>query len=383
MKHLQDILLISAFIVPLILSVTILIDSRGFLPKRVMALALLNAFFVFFANYFYFKKLTLIYIPFHSLHIATVLCLFPSIYLYIKSIVGDDKTFKKELWHLFPGLMFGIISAILFYGLLNQDERIYYLTTYRSGIKFMSIKLKIIYTFRLADVVFIVLQVVYYSIVILRIPAKYHERLKHEYSNIESFSLNWVWWFNASFILIGLLSILFYMFNPFDTKNDLFLVFFLFSISVFMWIIGVWSFKQQKPKDLVTFHRLVIENNKNSNHSSEKVITKQLLDYFEKEQPYLNPELNLTTVCKNIGTNRTYLSNAINDNFGMNFNAFVNAYRVQHVREYLKQYPHSSKEDLALAGGFGSVSSLKRAMIKVNKENSANGKNFGFNLSST
>lgn len=364
MKHLENILLISAFIVPLILSVTILIESRGNLSKRVMALALFNAFFVFLANYFYFKKLTLSYIPFHSLHIASVLWLFPSIYLYVKSIVGNEKEFRKDLLHLVPGLLFGITSAILFYGLLNQDERIFYLDTYRSGVEFATIKLKVIYIFRMVDVVVIVLQVIFYSIALIRIPVKYHERLKQEYSNIENFSISWLWWFNGSFVLIGSLSILFYVFNPLDAKNDLFLVFFLFSISVFMWVLGIWSFKQKKPKSVAQNNLAAPQDNEELSTSAEDALTQTLLDYFEKEHPYLNPDLNLTMVCKNIGTNRTYLSNLINTTFEMNFNAFVNRYRVQHVRQYLETNPGIDNETLANEGGFGSVSSLKRALAK-------------------
>ena len=89
-----------------------------------------------------------------------------------------------------------------------------------------------------------------------------------------------------------------------------------------------------------------------------------LIKYFEADQPYLNPELSLTSVCKQVGTNRTYLSNIINSRFKMNFNAFVNQYRVKHILKYQKNYPSATYSVLMEVGGFGSVSSLKRALEK-------------------
>ncbi len=73
MAHLKLILLISSFIIPLILAITLLATAKRDLPKQVMGIGLMNAFFVFLANYFYFQKLYLDYSRIHSLHIAAVL----------------------------------------------------------------------------------------------------------------------------------------------------------------------------------------------------------------------------------------------------------------------------------------------------------------------
>ncbi|MGQ8335780.1 helix-turn-helix domain-containing protein [Sunxiuqinia sp. A32] len=368
MEHLELTLLTSAFVIPFILSITILVGSKENFPKLVMSLALFNAFYVFLANYFYFQKLFEYYTYLHSLHIATVLWIFPSIYLYIKSIISTKKEFKKELLHLLPGLVFGITSATIFYGFLTLDERIQYLSTYRSGVEFTTLNLKILTLFRSTDVLLIVAQVIYYSITFFRLPKKYNERLNHEYSNIDQFSINWLKWFNGSFVLVGLMCVLFYMFNPFEEENELFLVGFLFVISAFTWILGIWSFKQQKPEITKTENSELVFPIINQSATVNTELTRSLISYFEEKEPFLNPNLNLTTVCKEVGTNRTYLSNIINHNFGMNFNVFVNQYRVKHVQNYLKDNPDTSLENLVQIGGFGSVSSLKRAMANQNQE---------------
>ncbi len=261
-----------------------------------------------------------------------------------------------------PGLVFCIISAILFYGFLNTSERVYYLSNYRSGIHFSSFNMKMISYFRLTDVLLIVAQVIFYSVKFIQLPISYHEKLKEEYSNIESFSIDWLKWFNASFVLVGLFCIAFYVFNPFRQENDLFLVIFLFIVSAFIWIIGLWSFKQKKAS--ITCELSVQVDDKDIKMKDEALVQK-VKDYFDQEKPFLRPDLSLTMVCREIGTNRSYLSAIINTRFGMNFNAFVNRHRVEFISDYLREHPAASKQDLAEIGGFGSVSSLKRNMCKL------------------
>ncbi|WP_318347593.1 helix-turn-helix domain-containing protein [Aquipluma nitroreducens] len=365
MDHLKLTLLVSSFIIPLILAITLFVSSKNNLSKKIMGFGLLNAFFVFLANYIYFYKLFETYSYVHSLHIATVLWIFPSIYLYIKSIVESEKQLKKEFWHFLPGFVFGITSAILFGLLLSHDEKIYYLSNYRSGVQFESQNIKMVSVFRSTDVLLIVGQVIYYSVKFIQIPNKYQLELNEEYSNIENFSINWLKWFNVSFVSIGLLCVSFYMFNPFHEKNDFFLILFLFSISAFIWVLGIWSFKQKKPEVVLDSIQELSAENSDSLKIKEEELAKSLMAYFEKEKPYLQPDLTLTTVSKVIGTNRTYLSAVINSNFGVNFNVFVNQFRVRYIEDYLKQYPKTTKEELVDIGGFGSISSLKRAMKKV------------------
>jgi len=364
MNHIKLTLLISSFIIPLILAVTLFVSSKNNLSKKIMGFGLLNAFFVFLANYIYFHKLFDTYSLIHSLHIATVLWIFPFIYLYVKSIVQSEKQLKKESWHFLPGLIFGLTSAILFGLLLSHDEKIFYLSNYRSGAQFESQNIKMVSVFRSIDVLLIVGQVIYYSIKFVRIPNKYLRELNEEYSNVENFSINWLKWFNASFISVGLLSISFYMFNPFHEKNDFFLILFLFSISAFIWVLGIWSFKQRKPEIAPCSIPEILSAGQATLELKDVELAKSLMVYFENEKPYLQPDLSLSAVSKVIGTNRTYLSAVINSNFGVNFNVFVNQFRICYVEDYLKLHPKTSKDDLVYIGGFGSVSSLKRALNK-------------------
>ena len=55
---------------------------------------------------------------------------------------------------------------------------------------------------------------------------------------------------------------------------------------------------------------------------------------MENDFAYLQADISLTNVSRILGTNRSYLSSIINNKFGMNFNAYVNQYRVKYIKDY-------------------------------------------------
>jgi len=90
---------------------------------------------------------------------------------------------------------------------------------------------------------------------------------------------------------------------------------------------------------------------------------------FEEKKIFLNKDLTIWEVAKIIGTNRTYISSVINNDFKQNFSSFANSYRMKHAQAIKNQNPNIHKEDLAEMSGFGSVCSMHRAFtqLKQNK----------------
>ncbi|WP_372936629.1 helix-turn-helix domain-containing protein, partial [Mariniphaga sediminis] len=86
----------------------------------------------------------------------------------------------------------------------------------------------------------------------------------------------------------------------------------------------------------------------------------------ETNKIYLDSELKITELCRELNTNRTYLSNLINTEFQQSFNDFINSYRVNYSISLLESGmgDTSSLNDIALISGFGSVSSFNRAFKK-------------------
>jgi len=67
--------------------------------------------------------------------------------------------------------------------------------------------------------------------------------------------------------------------------------------------------------------------------------------YLSDEKPYLYSNITIDEVCAHIGTNRTYLSNAINTVYNKNFATIINEFRIRAARQIILD---KSQENLTL-----------------------------------
>lgn len=83
---------------------------------------------------------------------------------------------------------------------------------------------------------------------------------------------------------------------------------------------------------------------------------------------YLDSDLTIEKLCRETNTNRSYLSRAIKRMYGTHFCDWVNLYRVEKAKEYLKEQKTGKidLEGLAEKCGFNSVRSFSR--VFKNKE---------------
>ncbi|MCR4540656.1 helix-turn-helix domain-containing protein [Pseudomonas sp. 18.1.10] len=87
-----------------------------------------------------------------------------------------------------------------------------------------------------------------------------------------------------------------------------------------------------------------------------------LQQYFERKQPYLDPELDLQRVSKECGYSRNQISYLLNQVLGQSFYRYVNQARLQHLLAALDTAtPPIKVDDLAFAAGFNSLSAFYSA----------------------
>jgi adenylate cyclase len=72
-----------------------------------------------------------------------------------------------------------------------------------------------------------------------------------------------------------------------------------------------------------------------------------LLNYIQKEKPYLDPQLTLNQLAHSIHLHPNQLSLLLNESIGMNFNEFINSYRLE---TFKKKALDPSNEHLTLLG---------------------------------
>lgn len=87
-------------------------------------------------------------------------------------------------------------------------------------------------------------------------------------------------------------------------------------------------------------------------------LKEKLLCYFKEDEPYLNPQLTLKFVADVLGLNTNKMSYLVNQAFDVNFNDFVNSYRLNHFKTITLDPKNSHLTILGLAydSGFNSKS---------------------------
>jgi AraC-like DNA-binding protein len=87
-----------------------------------------------------------------------------------------------------------------------------------------------------------------------------------------------------------------------------------------------------------------------------------LLDYMEREKPYLNQKLTIAQLAQQLDIPVHHLSQLLNEHLEQNFFEFINNYRIEEVKK-LNADPASSNLTLigiAMESGFSSKSSFNR-----------------------
>jgi AraC-like DNA-binding protein len=136
--------------------------------------------------------------------------------------------------------------------------------------------------------------------------------------------------------------------------------------SVVLYFIGYMGFRQKTINP--TFEPVnPVEKDQNdldsiSNGIRKTIITKMLF-LFEVNKIHLDSELNIMDIVAEVGSNRSYISSIINQKYNQNFCSFVNEYRIEELERILFDHPDLTNEMLAEHCGFGSVISLRRAIV--------------------
>lgn len=89
-------------------------------------------------------------------------------------------------------------------------------------------------------------------------------------------------------------------------------------------------------------------------------MSKRMKVLFDEDKIYLDPELRLSALAVQLGTNRTYMSNYFNQYCGTSFYDYVNRFRLEHSKNLLTDSDYTY-EVIASMSGFNSLSTFRRA----------------------
>lgn len=92
----------------------------------------------------------------------------------------------------------------------------------------------------------------------------------------------------------------------------------------------------------------------------ENSLSQKLDRLMQEKRTFLENDLRLEQVTRELGTNRTYLLQALNEEKGMTFKEYINRLRIEYAEQLMESNPHLTKSEIATMSGYNTLSSFYR-----------------------
>jgi AraC-like DNA-binding protein len=293
----------------------------------------------------------------------------PILYLYVAVLSGDTLLFSKFRWvHLAPYL-----SVCLFLFLYVGADYIRVVNGFLRVDATLPVWIQNALTIPLAIVPGL------YTLLSLLALLTYQKKLPDTYSFTEKINLNWLKWVVISLTLLFVVLFTFIKFAPrfgVVTYSNLFAV--VGSVlALYLYLIGFLGLQQttvfinnptsHQPK-LLAESRVSYKNSGLSEAACNQAY-ERLLVHMNQQKPYLDESLSLATLAQQLNLSPNQLSQVINQKAKLNFFNFINGYRVEAVKQRLKDpaLAHYSILAIGFDCGFQSKSSFNKIFKQMTK----------------
>lgn len=287
---------------------------------------------------------------------SSFLLMNPAMYLYISSLTRPNFKLKwTQLLHLLPFLVFEIHAYIIQEPFLMLD-----FFTKNSN-----------YTFRILFAAANFISWSIYNPLSLIYVHKHRMNLQNEKSNIEkNENLGWVLSVVVFYTIYCLVAVIIAIAVYFEGK--MLLLPHVYNYAALLLVIYVLSFYGLLQQILPTNILVPVEDKSTSYSNSllsdetKQKIKIDLLHYVESQNAYLNPDINMDLLSKELNTPKHQLTEVLNTVIGKNFFQFINAYRVEEVKKMLLDPTNNySIEAIGYECGFSSKSSFYKEFKRL------------------
>ena len=328
----------------------------------------------------------LFYMPFQHLFFIG-----PVIFFYVQSLLNPSFRFaKKQALHLLPGICYLLYSIVIvvtdklilhrYYFLADGADRdfdlwyqltgfvsmfVYFLLTLRYFNLYKKLMMQVISyadmllfkwvrNFLMAFVIMLLVRLLFFACSF--VPA------------FSKFSYTGPWWEYFSFALIFYYIAITGYSNSIQTKVP-------FKINLLGYkpsLLLTQSYNLSQENSLIEEAEIISIDTKipAAVKEDELLVAEwklKILQFIQQGKAYEDPELSLTQVAKQLKTNPTIISKAVNQGFQLNFNDFINFYRIEAVKEKLQAGEQKKQTLLGIAYdcGFNSKATFNRAFKKA------------------
>ncbi|MBT8271370.1 MAG: AraC family transcriptional regulator [Flavobacteriaceae bacterium] len=294
----------------------------------------------------------------------------PLIYFYVKSVTSSRFTFRKrDWWHFVPIFSLVAFRLVIFaydasqpgfsetqngYLKIHADEAI--VQPLLIFVSFAQTLLYLAFTFQLY--------------------INYRKKIQQYFSNIYKLELNWIRnflvVFSTLFLYGALQDIISSLIVDLSYTQQWWLNLFMGIVVLYVGIYGYFTETTKLKKIGFGFSPEpvdILEAEDRLKTIPEEEI-ESLKQFMDDEKPFLDPELNLSDLSKKVKMSRGQLSAVINNGFKMNFNDFVNSYRVKSFQDKVKAGEHQKHSLLGIAYdcGFNSKATFNRVFRKLTEQ---------------
>ncbi len=342
----------------LVMAIVLFSTSKGKRGRKTMALLQLNGVVFTTCSWFFITNQMDIYLFLYGVSVACLLWIVPLIYCYIKCFVGTK--IKGIVLHFVPGLLLGLITTFYLLFWAQPAETKIFFDYLSSGVIGGDANMETFVTIYMLAILLVGLQLIGYGFTFAPTIKKYKLTLEREYGNIDRFRIFWVY---VAFILFTLMSVWIlvnrlYPIYSFPYNS----ICLLGTFTIILLFMGIRNKLQRYP---VLVKQAGWEQSFDTDREAEQLALNKLLHVFKVEQPFFKEDVNITDLSKQIAVDRNYMVSVINAQINMNFNMFVDKYRVNYMKKYKADNPNVKPKKLMKLAGFTSVKTFKNALKRL------------------
>lgn len=209
----------------------------------------------------------------------------------------------------------------------------------------------------------VVYTAIFCLIVVLFIISKvgnYNRYMRENYSYTERVNVRWL--INSMIILALCLLLWLYTCTNISHLGDLV----YYTSSTILWaVVLYYSLRQEWIPTLSENDSAPEDEPVEPLRNGMSLIGQRLEEYIREKELFLNAKLSLNDLATEMGTNRSYLSNCLNNELGVTFYDYINSFRLERAKALLGDAAfEGSIEETALLSGFNSVSTFRRSFQK-------------------
>jgi AraC-like DNA-binding protein len=361
MIEFKTVALTLSFFVPFSWAAAILLSAMmKSTPKRHLFFLLLASSFMYLMTYAKFQGHTAFYAHLFPIQAFLTPVVFPLFYLYVYTLTSEKIKYNWKYYiHFVLPVIWFMLIFIPFKIIMSNEEEVYFMKNLLDSVSLTEPKYALaFYVYSYGKLYFMLSSLFYLVLVYLRYRS-HIKYIRNVFSTDKNNELTWIMTVSYLFLLTVVFNLIIqYMRNKEIMHNDMMIALSFFVFSLFFWFLGLYGYQQKEIYNPIEV--LEVET-----FSKELKVNKQdIINYLEKEKPYLKPDISIFDFCLVFKTNRTYLSEAINKMFNMNFRTLINTYRVAEAKKMLQKAQTANEkislENIAVQAGFNNYNSFLR-----------------------